>query len=259
DDIKSLAKKLAAFHRDQAARLDDSDETLGTVTSVVDATLENFCQIAPHLATAEERHALEKLQQWSEHQLTVLQPVLAERRAGGFVRECHGDLHLRNIARIDGVITFFDCIEFNPQFRWIDVQSELAFLLMDMEYKQLHALSNRLLNVYLEYSGDYQGLAVLQFYKVYRAMVRAKAIVLKVAGGGLPPREQEEAWREYAGYIRLPQISCESRQALLGLMHGISGPGNSTVAAALAGELGAIRIRSDVERKRLFGLAPDAG
>jgi hypothetical protein len=257
-DMKSLAKKLADFHQHAAARLAADDRELGTVESIAFATLENFRQIAPALTSEAARAELEGLRQWSAQQLAALQEVFAQRRAQGFVRECHGDLHLRNIARIDGAITFFDCIEFNPQLRWIDVQSELAFLLMDMDEKRLQALSNRLLNVYLEYSGDYQGLAVLQFYEVYRAMVRAKVMVLKVAGGNLARAEAGKVWQEYATYIRLAQSWCQPRQAFLGLMHGISGTGKSTIAATLASEFNAIRIRSDIERKRLFGLAPEA-
>jgi hypothetical protein len=122
----------------------------------------------------------------------------------------------------------------------------------------LQALSNRLLNTWLEYSGDYEGLAVLQFYKVYRAMVRAKVMVLKMDGGALSSAEESKVWQEYGTYIRLAQSYCEPRQPFLGLMHGISGTGKSTLAARLASEFNAIRVRSDVERKRLFGLAPDA-
>jgi uncharacterized protein len=258
DEINSLANKLAEFHLHRAARLADDESELGTAEIVANATRENFRQLAPRVIGDEARETLESLRQWNEQQLVTLREVFTQRRAEGFVRECHGDLHLRNIARIDGVITFFDCIEFNPQFRWIDVQSELAFLLMDMEEKQLHAMSNRLLNIYLEYTGDYQGLAVLRFYKAYRAMVRAKVVVLKMDGRQLPAAEENMVWHEYATYIRLAQSYCRPQQAFLGLMHGISGTGKSTVAAALASELDAIRIRSDVERKRLFGLPPDA-
>lgn len=256
--ISALATKLAAFHQQGAARLGEGDNELGTVASIAEATLENFRQIAPRLTSAAQRQQLDELRHWTEQQLRVLQPRFAQRRAQGFVRECHGDLHLRNIARIDGEITFFDCIEFNAQFRWIDVQSELAFLLMDMEEKQLPELSNRLLNIYLEHSGDYEGLAVLQFYKVYRALVRAKVMVLKLDGGGLSGAEVDAVWRQYATYTQLAQACCQPRQVFLGLMHGISGTGKSTVAATLADTLAAIRIRSDVERKRLFGLAPAA-
>lgn len=258
DDIKALAKKLAEFHLSQAARLADNTSDFGTVATIAGAVEENFRQIAPSITSAEARSVLEDLQAWSMRQLAELQDVFAMRRTQGFVRECHGDLHLRNIARLDGEITFFDCIEFNPQFSWIDVQSELAFLLMDMEQKQPRSLSNRLLNVYLEYTGDYQGLEVLQFYKVYRALVRAKVTVLKVKGGNLSSAEEDEVWQEYAAYIELAQSYCQPKLPFLGLMYGISGTGKSTVAATLASESAAITIRSDVERKRLFGLAPEA-
>jgi predicted kinase len=129
---------------------------------------------------------------------------------------------------------------------------------MDLDEKKLPALSNRLLNTWLEYSGDYEGLATLQFYKVYRAMVRAKVTVLKTKGAALSGGESDIAWQEYATYTGLALAYCEKQKPFLGIMHGISGTGKSTVAAALAGEYHAICIRSDVERKRLFGLTPDA-
>jgi aminoglycoside phosphotransferase family enzyme/predicted kinase len=258
DDIKSLGKKLAEFHNNLAAPPAKAMQELGTVQSIAGAARENFQQILPVLPTDSARQELAVLQQWTEQQLVILQNLFARRRDEGFVRECHGDLHLGNITRIDGEIVFFDCIEFNPQFRWIDIQSELAFVLMDLEEKQLPALANRLLNTWLEYSGDYQGLALLQFYKVYRAMVRAKVTVLKINGAALARDESGRAWQEYATYTRLALAYCEKPKPFLGIMHGISGTGKSTVAATLAAECNAIRIRSDVERKRLFGITADA-
>src|SRR6185295_1695793 len=102
----------------------------------------------------------------------------------GFVRECHGDLHLGNIARIDGEPVIFDCIEFNKEMRWIDVMSEVAFTVMDLEDRAHAALAHRFLNAYLERTGDYAGLAVLPVYLAYRAVVRAKVALLRAAQDG---------------------------------------------------------------------------
>jgi len=182
---------------------------------------------------------------------------LRSRRATGFVRECHGDLHLRNIALVEGEITFFDCIEFNPDFRWIDVISELAFLLMDLEARQLPDAANRVLNAYLEYSGDFAGLALLRFYKVYRAMVRAKVALLGIDELDPALMAEHPNFRECLDYLQLARGYCSTPAPFVAILHGVSGSGKSTVADQIAARSGAVRLRSDVERKRLFGLAPE--
>ena len=261
DDMSELGMKLADFHAVGAAPLDDSApeemQAYGSAQQVLDSALENFTQIRPRLQEADDIQLLQRLEQWTRTEFSRLESDISTRRLQDFVRECHGDLHLGNIARIDGEITFFDCIEFNPQLRWIDTQSELAFLLMDMEEKGLHALSNRLLNVYLEFSGDYGGLTLLRFFKVYRAMVRAKVMRLQLDDGGLGAQERETAEQKFRVYMRLAQSVCGARQPFMALMHGVSGTGKSTVAGEFAMAYGAVRVRSDVERKRLFGLAAD--
>lgn len=256
-DMPSLARVLADFHREVAAPLEASDKESGTPDAIADAALGNFSSILPLVQDAQRLSLLKRLSAWTGEQLETLHAVFVQRRADGFVRECHGDLHLRNIACLAGEFTFFDCIEFSTQLRRIDIQSELAFLLMDMERKQLRAHANRLLNSYLEYSGDYQGLALLPFYKAYRAMVRAKVAALAIADAE-DQADKDALWAEYDAYTALAAACSEPQKPRLLLMHGVSGSGKSTVAAALADELGGIRLRSDVERKRLFGLAPDA-
>jgi len=174
------------------------------------------------------------------------------------VRECHGDLHLGNIALIDGVPTPFDGIEFNEALRWIDVMSEIAFLVMDLHDRRLPRLAYRFLSAYLEDTGDYAGLAVLRFYLVYRALVRAKVACIRVHQQGLPAEDRRRAEREYLEYLRLGRgLALEPRRALI-IMHGLSGSGKTTVAQYLLETRGAVRIRSDVERKRLAGFEAGA-
>src|SRR5207244_5024650 len=123
----------------------------------------------------------QQLWAWTEDEATRRTPAFVARKAHGFVRECHGDLHLGNIALVDGAVTLFDCIEFNPAMRWIDVMSDVAFLVMDLRDRHRPDLAARLLNAYLTKTGDYEGLAVLPFYTVYRALVRAKIACLRLA------------------------------------------------------------------------------
>jgi len=177
-------------------------------------------------------------------------PAALARQRSGAVRECHGDLHLANVVLIDGRLTAFDCIEFDPALRWIDVMSDVAFLAMDLKAHGRADLAFRFLDAYLQHSGDYAGVQLLRFYEVYRALVRALVCRLRAqAGAGVPPPGEPD-------YLACAGELARSAQGAARLMitHGLSGSGKSTMAAALLGAAGAIRIRSDVERKRLFGL-----
>jgi aminoglycoside phosphotransferase family enzyme/predicted kinase len=175
---------------------------------------------------------------WSEQQYTALLPLFSDRKADAFVRHCHGDLHLDNILSINGVIYCFDRLEFNLELQWIDVMSDLAFLLMDLEFHGFKILSHSLLNAYMNYSHDYDGLPLLIFYKAYRAMVRAKIALL-----ASPPKTAEtQAYLDYTD--RLIQQSTPQ----LILTHGFSGSGKSQLSTALAPHLSCIVLRSDIYR-----------
>lgn len=197
---------------------------------------------------------LGELSAWTEVMLERLAPMFAERQAKGAVRELHGDLHLGNICWLDGGPAAFDCLEFDPSLRWIDVMSEVAFLVMDLLDHGLHAAAWRCLDRYLELTGDYAGVPVLRFYLVYRALVRAKVAALRGAQTGRDGEERETA----LGYLRLAGDLIRDQHRALLLMHGLSGSGKSTVSQQLVDALGFLRLRSDVVRKRLHGLAPEA-
>src|SRR5690606_2346029 len=107
-------------------------------------------------------------------------PLLAKRTAGGAIRECHGDIHLGNATLLDGEVVLFDCIEFNEPFRLIDIASDAAFLAMDLEDRGLRPLARRFINGWLEASGDYEAVDLLNLYKSYRALVRAKVNLFRL-------------------------------------------------------------------------------
>lgn len=241
--IDSIAAVLAGFHA--GAPRAAPDGAYGAAARIAGPAIDNFDQIAA-LGADGAAARLARLRAWTEGECRRLQPVFAARKAGGQVRECHGDLHLGNIAFIGGRAVPFDCIEFDPALRWIDVMSEVAFVVMDLLAHRMQAAAWRLLNAWLEASGDYAGIAVLRFYLVYRAVVRAKIARL---------RGSEESFGLYLGLAQ--SLAGESRRALL-LMHGLSGSGKTTVSQVALERLGAVRVRSDVERKRLHGLAPGA-
>ncbi|HBE92068.1 MAG TPA: aminoglycoside phosphotransferase, partial [Gammaproteobacteria bacterium] len=200
---------------------------------------------------------LEMIETWSQHEFSAIRTLLEQRKQHGFIRECHGDLHLGNVVLLDGEIVPFDCIEFNDNLRWIDVMSEVAFLVMDIDDHDRSDLAWRLLNAYLEKTGDYEGLSVLRFYLVYRAIVRAKVAALRLSQTGLDDSETAAIHRELENYFSIAERCIRSRHPAMIIMHGLSGSGKTTISQQLIERLSAIRVRSDVERKRLHGLTPD--
>src|SRR5262245_16780588 len=170
--MDELAATVAAFHAtvDRAG----ADSPFGTPHEVIGQARQNFAQMRAFVADPPCGAALARLAAWTEREFAERYDAFVARHGQGFVRECHGDLHLRNLVLLDGRILPFDCIEFNAAFRWIDVMNEIAFLAMDLADHTLVRHAWRLVDAYLEETGDYAGLAVLRFYLVYRALVRAK-------------------------------------------------------------------------------------
>jgi len=255
-EIDALAALVARFHA--SAPQARTETRYGAPDAVLADALQNFEQMLQLARAAPDDRALRALRLWTQHEFEARSGVFAARRKQGFVRECHGDLHLGNIVLLDGRPVPFDCIEFNDSLRWIDVMSEAAFLAMDLEDRGRRDLAWRFLNRYLEATGDYAGLAVLPFYLVYRALVRAKVHLMRSRQSGLRRPERARLTRAFEDYLRLAgRLAAPERPALI-LAHGLSGCGKTTLTQPLVEALGAIRVRSDLERKRAHGVAPRA-
>ncbi|MBE0613684.1 MAG: AAA family ATPase [Burkholderiales bacterium] len=254
--IDALARSLAAFHAgiDRAG----SGDAFGDPAQILIPVLQNFEQLLPLLSAKADIALLARLRDWSAREHAALAPIFRTRKRDGRVRECHGDLHLGNIALLDAVPTPFDCIEFNAEFRWTDVMNEIAFLVMDLLDHRLPRLAFRFLNAYLEQTGDYAGLRVLRFYLVYRALVRAKVSCLRAHQPGIAAREKSEVEHEYRRHLHLAEHLAAAAEPAIVIMHGLSGSGKTTISQGLLETLGAVRLRSDVERKRLHGLSAQA-
>ena len=252
--LDSLAATIADFHRSLPGT--DDHSSYGTAEAVYRAMQQNFEQLAPLLAHQPEEENLAVLRRASEHEYAACRHLFEQRRLLGYVRECHGDLHLGNIVLIEGQPVPFDCIEFNPELRWIDVMNEVAFTVMDLLHHQRAALAYRFLNHYLELTGDYTGIAVLNFYISYRAMVRAKVSAIRASQSAQAPRVIVEARVNCTEYLDLASRCYARKQPALIITHGLPGSGKTTFAQIALERLQAIRLRSDVERKRLFGLSP---
>ncbi len=236
--IDQLADLTADFH--QHANMDTSESCYGSVTEIHRWFLGNFAHIRLFFD-------MTRLELWGEQELSKITPLIQQRKQHGFVRECHGDLHLGNIALFENRVTPFDGIEFNPALRWIDVMNEVAFIVMDLEQRDLKPFAYRFLNRYLSRTGDYSGVSLLRYYLVYRALVRAKIVLLR-----WQQHQNLHDFIEAESYASLAESFTIPKPPTLLITHGYSGSGKSTVSAKLAETFSMIHLRSDVERQRLF-------
>lgn len=253
--LEGFAAQLVAIHA-TLPRV-DLDSTYGTPESILAPVRQNFDQLRSLVAGEPACQRLDELERWSLERFALLHPVLTRRRAEGFVRECHGDVHLANIAWLQDQAVLFDCIEFNENFRWIDLVNDYAFLVMDLDDRGEDALGWRFLNRYLRDGGDYAGLELLRFYQVYRALVRAKVAFFKL-GQETVTAEKNRDLQRAEGYLHLAAGYTRHRATPLIITCGLSGSGKSRFVSLLAPRLGAITLHSDVERKRLHGLSAEA-
>ncbi|HXN06899.1 MAG TPA: phosphotransferase, partial [Nitrospiria bacterium] len=248
-----FATALARFHR--SAEPAGRNSSFGTPEVLSRPMRENFEQIDDLVTEEKEGLQLSDLRAWTESELQKTREYLVARKNGGFIRECHGDLHLANMVLIDNKIVVFDCLEFNENLRFIDVMSDMAFLLMDLEEKGKASLSARFLNAYLERSGDYEGITILRLYRVYRAMVRAKVASIR-AGQQESGPERKRLIKESREYIRMASRNAVRERPFMAITTGPSGSGKSVLARGLGELFPAVVIRTDAERKRLALLDP---
>ena len=241
----------------QAAHLDALAQRVAALHRAADGAPASSAWGSPDEVTEEAQGVLQRLQaqgvevtdlqRWLAEQLPRLRPLWQQRRDSGHVRECHGDLHLRNTVLLPEGVTAFDGIEFDPALRWIDIQSDAAFMVMDLLAHDRPALAWRFLNAWLDATGDHAGVPVLRFYLVYRALVRALVGRLSTATPAAEPSAGD--------YLALARrLALAPPRPRLLVTHGLSGSGKTWLTQQLLEHTGALRLRSDVERKRLFGL-----
>ncbi len=258
--IDALAARLAHFHSLECERATDSSPW-GEPEEIARPVAENFKVLADRLDDPVEIQCLSALQNWCVAEHARLIPLMTERKKMGWVRECHGDLHLANLAWVDGRLVIFDCLEFSSALRWMDVISEVAFCYMDLLHRKLPALAARFLNGWLEAVGDYQGVALLRYYAVYRALVRAKVAGLRIDQGCRASRTEMNDCLHLAEQLSTSNSPLTTSHSLLPnhlsltITHGYSGSGKTTYSQRWLERYGMIRLRSDVERKRQAGLS----
>lgn len=252
--MRGLGERLADLHEGAAQPPEGTGYGgLERVRADQEANLDQLRAELDRLPVAADR--FEGLARWVTGFLDEHADLFRERRQEGRIREGHGDLHLANLVLRDGALVPFDAIEFDPALRFIDVMADVAFAWMDLLSRGRRDLATHFLNAYLERTGDYPGVRLLPFYTVYRALVRAKVAALQAAEaeGG-----EADALRERAEhYVRLAEETANRDGALLMIGRGVTGVGKSLVSGPVLADLGGIRIRSDVERKRLAGMEPE--
>lgn len=244
DAIERAAERVAAFHQSIPALAPRREYGSAPLfQSRLSAALDGL-----HGAGVEVPPAVRS---WCKSELARLADDIEERRRQGFVRECHGDLHLDNLVQSGRDVLVFDCIAFSESLRWIDVMNDVAFLVMDLQAHGRPDLAARFLNRWLFLTGDFSGLRVLRLYVVYRALVRTLVETLKARGNISAQRARR--------YLDCAIEAIQPRHPLLLLCHGFSGSGKSVASAELAPLIGAVRISSDTERKRDRPFGPAGG
>ena len=250
--LSDLADALSAFHNGAAVAAPTT--RFGSPDAILGAALENFDELQQSAALRDAAPQLAALRAWTEAQHRQLAPMMRTRKQSGHVRECHGDLHLGNLVLIDGRVRLFDCIEFNEDLRWIDVINDIAFTYVDLLAHQQSGLANWLVNEVFSRSGDYEAAALLRYYAVYRALVRAKVALIRIGQSGGDTSET-------LSYLALAaQLTTPPAPGLL-ITHGLSGCGKTVASSQLLQsdpQACTLRLRSDVERKRLFNLNSNA-
>jgi len=200
EHLRRLAALLAAFHS-TAQRSVDIDN-FGTPDAFRINTDENFFQTEPYIGRTIKREEFESIKDWTNNFYIENRKLFFDRISGGKIKDCHGDLHMEHICLTDPV-SVFDCIEFNERFRYTDILADIAFILMDLEYRGGEAFARILWDYYNELTGDDNPDSLLTFYKVYRAYVRGKVNSFRIDDGQMSSEEKEEAIHIARKYFQL--------------------------------------------------------
>jgi len=254
-ELDRVADKLSAFYR--AQKPSDAVAEWGRIAKLRLSTEENFAQLECFAGTLLSRPALEAIRYFTDRFYERRAGLFERRRTGGRILDCHGDLRCEHIHFSGEEVNIFDCIEFNERFRYIDVANDLAFLAMDLDFLGRPDLSGAFVQSMASLLDDPELLALLDFYKCYRACVRAKVAAIKSAEAEVPAAEREGSRADAVRFFRLAlAFAIGASKPLVLVLIGRVGTGKSTVARALGDALGWPVFSSDRTRKELAGLAP---
>lgn len=270
-EMVAIARRLAAFHA--AAQAAGADSEFGAPDTVREVVLDNLSRVQRHCREFVDIGTMADVRAYSEAFLELRAGLFDERRRSGRIKDCHGDLHAANIFLEPAAgpdppvaaageqpagtrVQIIDCVEFSDRLRIIDPAADIAFLAMDLERLGRPDLAREFLTEYLAASGDSGASGVLTFYMVYRAMVRCLAAGLTAGEGGRQDSPSAASARAYGSLAA--SIASRERPLMLVIMAGTTGSGKSTLARLFSARWGVLHLQSDVIRKRLAGLAPEA-
>ncbi len=245
DMLEKVALKMTDFH--SRAATSDTIGTFGTLDSIKVNTDENFAQTQKYIGGIIPQRSFDLIMDFTNTFLQDNLGLLNKRVAGGKIRDCHGDLHAAHICFADDIY-IYDCIEFNERFRYCDVASEIAFLAMDIDRYGRADLSNSFVQSYLKSSADGDLLALLDFYKCYRAYVRGKVACFKYDDPYLA--DKKAIINEAKLYFSLAHRYANKKPVII-IVTGLIGTGKTTLAEAAGKGLGCEVLSSDIIRKQL--------
>jgi aminoglycoside phosphotransferase family enzyme/gluconate kinase len=250
--LVDLAKAIAQFH--SIADTNDYIRSFGEIPKVRQSIDENYDQTETYIGGPQTQQQFDETRQYTDQFFANRQELFEERMRQGKIRECHGDIHLRNICYWNDKLYLFDCIEFNEPFRFADVMFDIAYIVMDLQARKRPDLCTLFLNTYLEQTGDWEGLKILPLYVSRQSYVRAKVTSFLLGDPGIPAADKQALSDTAALYYTLAWQVTKPKQGKLFVMAGLSGSGKTTTARKLAIQQEAIHIRSDAVRKHLGGI-----
>ena len=259
-DIDSLSRAVGDFHQGlMALPQGEAVSPYGTADFQLRTVAGNLQELGDLLTDPDDLALWEEVKKAQIAEWLVCRDYFGQRQKAGFVCECHGDLHMGNLVLVEGKVVPFDGIDFDPQYRWMDIMSDVAFAFMDLLYFRKAPFAWRFLNDYLEQTGDYEGVALLRFYAAYHATVRAKVHRIRLLQEMDGIRETVPAGAEYRRYMELANELLTNRRPALIVTVGLPGSGKTVFAKMAVEKLSGICLRSDVERIRLYGEERPAG
>ena len=252
--MDAIAGKIAAFHKlaETGGRIDE----MGSIATIRHNHKENFIQTLNYVNTTIPEYQYKFIKEYVEKFLSTKKNLFEKRITDHKIRDCHGDLHLEHICVADEII-IFDCIEFNERFRFADTAAEVAFLTMDLDFNGYSRQADAFVQAYLRYSGDYEMLSLLNFYRCYYAYVRGKVISFRLDQKEIPASERKLITNTAGRYFDLAtSYATRLEKPALILTAGLMGSGKSYQARIFAERFGAAIIRTDVLRKELLNITP---
>ncbi|ACB49523.1 unknown [Crocosphaera subtropica ATCC 51142] len=245
--LENLGKVVAEFHKN--TQTNDYIRRFGNIEMIKKSIDENYERTEKYIGIVQTEKQYQETKEFTNHYFELKQNYFKQRQQADKIRECHGDLHLKNVCLWNGKIELFDRIEFNEEFRYVDVMFDIAFTIMDLDARNRTDFSNIFLNTYLEYTGDWQGLQVLPLYLSRQAYVRAKVNSMLLDDSNISEKEHQKAQEDAKNYYHLAWKYTQQHQGKIIMMSGLSGSGKTTMAKYLAQDINAILIRSDAVRK----------